>query len=284
MADISTLEGINSDEVNKLCGAQLSTVEEFLACVEPNFEDGIRAVSGRTGITPERLIQLLPLARVPVHLLPDEWIVGVTKRVLRTEAYDPWRKRCKFGLQRFGRGLKGHWRGWKDNLPIFVLLAGMLLLLVLTLRAAGGLQWLPSPVGLHAQALVTADDLDSEKSDRVLKPDDLYPALLPPESDYFKPGDKLDGLVLARSVSARTPLRFSHVLRQQVVAARDVQANAVIRRADITLAWTTYQPGAALSLEEVCGRQALQAIRKDGVILSRLVNPEPKAPPAPRCE
>ncbi len=273
MADISTLEGINSEEVDKLCRSRIRTVEDFLACVEPNFNDGIWSVSGQTGIKPDRLVQLVPPARVPAHLLSDEWIVGVTKRVLREGTFDPWLKRCRFRLQRSGRGLKGHWRGWKNNLPIFVLVAGMLLLLALTLRAAGGLRRLPSPIGLHEYALVTADDLNSEKSDRVLKSDDLYPALLPFERDYFRPGDKLDGLILARSVSARTPLRFRDVLRQQAVAAKDIQANATIQNEDVTLAWTTYQPGAACTLEEVLRHKSIYAIRKDAAVLTEFLRP-----------
>lgn len=113
---------------------------------------------------------------------------------------------------------------------------------------------------------------------RVLTAGDLYPALLPAENDYFKPGDKFEGLILIRSTSGQTPLRFGDVLRQQVIVVKDIQANVIIKKEDITLAWTIYQPGVALALEEVCGREAIHAIRKDGVILSQFIKPPPPAP------
>ncbi|HEX8846269.1 MAG TPA: SAF domain-containing protein [Pyrinomonadaceae bacterium] len=271
MADISSLEGIHSDEVDALCRAKIRTTEEFEAQIEPPFFNyGIMYMSINTDIKPDRLIEFVPPELVPMDLLPDVWLEGLAARVLREPLPDgdPWRKRCRRGLQRFGRGLKGHWKGWKDNLQIFVLMAVLLLLLALALRAAGGLQGLPSPLGLRDRALITADSLESG---RALKSGDLYPALLPPESDYFKPGDNLEGLILARKISSQTPLRFRDVLRHQVIATKDIQANAVLQKEDITLALTPYQPGAALKLEEVYGRISSQTVRKDAAVLSEFI-------------
>jgi flagella basal body P-ring formation protein FlgA len=272
MADISNLEGINSDEVDKLCQAKIRTVEEFLAQIDsPFFNYGIVYMSIKTGIKQDRLIEFVPPERLSADLLPDVWIEKLTNRVLREAPLeDPWLKRCRRGLKKFSRGLKGTWHGWQKNLPIFALIAGLLFLLALALRAAGGIQWLPSPIGLRDRALVTADNMESG---RVLKAGDLYPALLPLESDYFKPSDNLEGLILARSISGQTPLRFHDVFRQQMIAAKDIQANAVIQKEDVKLVWTSYQPGAALRLEEVYGRKASQVLRKDTAILSEFIKP-----------
>jgi flagella basal body P-ring formation protein FlgA len=270
MADISNLEGINSDEVDKLCQAKIKTVEEFLAEIEPPFFNyGIVYISTKTGIKQDRLIEFVPPDRLSADLLPNVWIENLTSRVLReAPPEDPWLKRCRLGLKKFSRGLKGNWHGWQKNLPIFALIAGLLFLLALALRAVGGIQWLPSPIGLRDRAMVVADNMESG---RVLKADNLYPVLLPLESDYFKPDDNLEGLILARSISSQTPLRFHDVFRQQVIAAKDIQANAIIQKEDVTLAWTPYQPDVALRLEEVCGRKASRVLRKDAAVLSEFI-------------
>lgn len=271
MDDISNLEGITSGEVEKFCRANISTVEDFLAQIDPDFIYGIIFMFLHTGIKPSRLLELLPPDRLKVDSLPDTWVEELADRVLRQAPPDDrWFKRCRQGLQRFTLGLKGNWLGWRKNLPIFVLVGGLLAVLVLTLRAAGALPWLPSMLALRDQVLVTADDMEAG---RTLKPGDLYPALLPLENDYFKPGANLEGLILARKISSRTALRTRDVLRSQVVATNDIKANAVIRKEQVTLAWTPYQPGAALTLEEVYGHKATQPLRKDGIILSEFVAP-----------
>ncbi len=271
MADISDLEGINSDEVGKLCHANIKTVEAFMAQLETQFNDGITYLSNKTSIKPDRLVEFVPPERLPANILPDAWLEGVTNRVLREAKPDAiWLKRCHYGLQRFASGLKGNWLGWRKNLPLMAVIAGLLLVMVLTVRAAGGLHWLPSPLGLRDHALIAADDMEK---DRILKSGDLYPSLMPLQSDYFKPDAKLEGLILAQEITGQTPLRFSDVLRLQVVATADIQAEVIIKSEQIKLDWKPYQPGAALMLEEVSGRKASQAFRKDGVILSAFVKP-----------
>jgi hypothetical protein len=271
MADISNLEGINSDEVDKLCQAGIGTVEDFLVQIEPLFNYGIMYMSISTGIKADRLIQFVPPERLRASVLPDCWIEGLTARVLReAPPDDPWLKRCELGAKHTFRGLRGNWLGWQKNLPILALIAGLLLLLALTFRAAGGLQWLPAPFGLRDRALIVACDMNSGKA---LAASDFYQAMLPFRNDYFRPSDDLQGLVLARPVSGQMPLRFQDVLRFQVIAARDIQADATIQEEDVSLVWTTYQPGAALGLKEVCGHKASRGIRKDGVVLSEFINP-----------
>ena len=270
MADISRLEGINSNEVDQFRNANIGTVELFLLEIDRNFNYGIMYMSIRTGIEPERLIALVPFELVPLEVLPNIWIEDLATRVLREAPSDnPWLTRCRLCLQSFGRGLKGNWLGWKHNLPIAVLIVGLLMIVALALRAAG-LQALPSPIGLHDRALITSRSIESG---RALESGDLYPALLPRERDYFKPDDELEGLVLARSVAAHRPLRFRDVLRPQVIAAKDLQADAVVQKEDVTLTWVPYQPGAALKLEEVYGRKLSRAVRKDAAILTQLIKP-----------
>lgn len=271
MADISDLEGINSEEVKKLCQANIKTVEAFVAQIETSFNYGVMYMSIKTDIKPDRLIELVPPERVPFNMLPDVWLEGVTNRAVReAEPDDRWLKRCQHGLTRFTRGLQGNWLGWRKNLPMLALVAGLLMLLVLTVRAAGGFHWLPSPLGLRGQALIAAGDMEPGW---VLKSDDLYPSLLPLQNDYFKPDDKLEGLILAQRIAGQMPLRFRDVLRLQVVAATDIQADAIIKEEQIKLDWKPYQPGAALTLKEVFGHKANQALRKDGVIISAFVKP-----------
>jgi len=93
------------------------------------------------------------------------------------------------------------------------------------------------------------------------------------EKDYFEPGARVEGMILARRKSAHTPLRFRDVLRPQAVAANDIQVNAIIRKEDVELDWTTYEPGAAQSLEEVSGRIACRAVPKGGVLLPEFTGP-----------
>jgi flagella basal body P-ring formation protein FlgA len=274
MTDIGNLEGIRSIEVNRFCRANIKTVEELLDRIEPSFTVGIFAVSQATGIKPDRLMELVPSGCLEVKSAPDLWIEALAGRLLQeAPPDDPWLKRCRFGLRkislrRFWQSLKRDWRGWKKNWPIFFLIAGLLLLIGLAVRAAGGLQALPSPIGLHDRALVTVNRMEAGA---MLKQGDLYAALLPSESDYFKPSDSVDGLILARSVAGQSPLRFRDVLRQQLVAVKDIQANAILQKEDVTLAWTPYQPDAVLQAGNVYGSTSIRAIRKDMVILTEFI-------------
>src|SRR3982074_3445081 len=123
MADISELEGINSAEVNKLCGANIGTREEFLTQIGGFFNYGIMYMSIKTAIKPDRLVQFVPPESLPVDLLPNVWLEALTKRVLReVPLEDPWLRRCQYRLNRFTGNLKGTWLGWQKNVPIFALI------------------------------------------------------------------------------------------------------------------------------------------------------------------
>lgn len=260
MPEIGELEGINSGEVKRFCRAGITTVERFLEHLDPDFIYGIMHVSIKTSVKPSRLLQLLLPDRVPLSEMPDIWIEELTERVLREAPADEnWIWRCGYSIQNRINRLKGNWGGWKQNLPILFLSGAIFLVIGLTLRAAGGLQWLPYPLSLTDRALVTADTMEAGK---VLASADTYPALLPSEKDYFKPDQNLEGLILAQKISGQTPLRFRHVLRQQVTAARDIQRDSIVLKDDLTVSWSPYKPGVALSLEEVVGHKAAHSIQK----------------------
>jgi flagella basal body P-ring formation protein FlgA len=269
MADISYLEGINSDEVESLCRVGVGTVEDFMSRIQPNFNYGIMNMSLKSGLKPARLIQIVPAECLPADVLPNIWLEDVTARVLEeAPPDDPWLKRCRLGAQRVARGFRGVWLGWRENLPIVGLVFGLLLILILTVRAVGGMRWLPWPLGFRDRALIVANDMPSG---RVIKSEDFYQALLPFQKDHFRPDDGLQGLVLARTVSRGMPLRFQDTLRQQVIAVTDIQANTTIEKEDVSVAWRAYEPGAALDVNEVFGRKTTHSIRKDELVLSEFI-------------
>jgi sialic acid synthase SpsE len=74
-------------------------------------------------------------------------------------------------------------------------------------------------------------------------------------------------------MAGQTPLRFRDVLRQQVIAIRDISSGGTFQKDDVALLWTIYQPGAAVALEEVYGRKASRGVRKDGVVLIEFIKP-----------
>jgi flagella basal body P-ring formation protein FlgA len=261
MAAIGELEGINSGEVTKLCKIDIRTVQDLLDQLEPDFFYGLTYVSVQTGIKHSRLAEVLPPEVIALEDAPDFLVEELAERVLRDAAPDDnWIKRCGYGLgNRFER-LKGNWGGWKDNVPLIFLSGVIFIVIMLAVRAAGGFQWIPDPFPLRDRALVAVDTLESGK---VLVTKDMHSALLPFESDYFRADRDVEGLVLARRVSGQMPLRFRDVVRQQLIATKDIAADATIQKEDVTLAWARYQPGAVLTYEEVVGRKAKFAIRKD---------------------
>lgn len=271
MGDISKLEGINFEEIRNLRAAHINTVEDFLAQMNPDFNYGIMYVSQSTGIKPERVLELVSPKDLNADVLPNIWLESLSAKALDEAPPDySWLKRKRFGAQRFWLGLKGNWLGWGENSPLFVPVFLLLIVVALAWRSLGGFQWLSSPFGLHDRVLIAADDM---KSGVAPKASDFYPALLPPQSDCFRPGQNLDGLILARDISGQMPLCFKDVLRPQMVAAKDIQAHAIIQQEDAVQTWTVYQPGAALTLEEVCAHRTRRAIRKDAIILSEFVGP-----------
>lgn len=272
MAAIGRLEGINSDEVAKLCRAGITTVEKFADFFDPHFIFGAAYLSVRTGIKPDRLIQLLPPESLRADLVPDEWLEAIVTRVLRkARPDDPWLKRCRLRLRDFVGGLRGNWLGWRPNLPIVGLLLPLLVMFGLFLRAAGKLQWLPPPLGLRDQVLIVGRGIPSG---RTLERGDVYQVYLPLSDDYFAPHQSIEGLIAARPLSSNLPLKFSDTLRQQVVAAKDLDSGTTIQIEDVNLVWINYQPDALVNVADVLGRQLNQPVRKEAAILRQFVKPQ----------
>jgi hypothetical protein len=263
MSDIEKLDGIAPDEIVKLRQSGLATTEQFLARVDVNRAQSIEELAAETTLSAARLIELVPTMNVPVNTWPDEWIHDLTVRLLQQD-------RAEGSFNQFKSDFKKSWISWQTNLPILMLCAGLICLLVLGLRATGMLGALPHPLGLRDKVLIAARDL---KSGSALRSSDLSEALLPPGDDYFKGADKLDGLVLARNLSGRKPLRHGDVLRPQVRANRDIPADAPIEKEALDLVWSPYQPGAALRLEDVSAHRSKQPLRKDAIILSEFIEP-----------
>src|ERR1043165_5173796 len=186
MSDISKLKGINFEEIRKLRAANINTVEDFLARMNPNFNYGIMYLSDRTGIKPDRILEFVSPKDLKIDILPNVWLENLSARALDEAPPDySWLKRKSFGLQRFWLGLKGNWLGWGKNFPLFVPFLLLLIVITLAWRSVGGFQWLSSPFGLHDHVLIAADDM---KSGVALNSSDFYPALLPPHNDWFRPG------------------------------------------------------------------------------------------------
>ena len=272
MAAIGRLEGINSDEVAKFCRAGITTIEKFADFFDPHFIYGAVYLSVRTGIKPDRLIQLLPPESLQAELVPDDWLEAIVTRVLRkARPDDPWLKRCRLRLRDFVASLRGNWLGWRPNLPLAALLLPLILMLCLSLRAAGKLQWLPPPLGLRNQVLIVGRGIPSGKS---LEKADVYQVYLPLSDDYFQSDQTIEGLIAARSLSSNLPLRFRDTLRQQVVAAKDLEPGSPIQKEDVKFVWTSFQPDALVELAEVYGRELNQPVRKDAAILRPFVKPQ----------
>lgn len=269
MAAIGKLQGINSDEVTKLCQAGIGTIEKFVGHLNPNFNYGVFYISTKAGIKPDRVVQLVPPENLRPDILPDVWLEGVVTRVMRkADPDDPWLKRCRLRLRDFFTGLRGIWMGWRQNLPIVGLLVPVLLILGLSLRAVGKLQWLPPPLGLRDQVLIVGRGIPSGKA---LEKADVYQVYLPLSDDYFQSHQTIEGLIAARSLSGNSPLRFSDTLRRQVVAAKDLEPGTSIQKEDVKFVWTSFQPEAVINVADVHGRQLNQPVPKDATILRPFV-------------
>lgn len=277
MPDISHLSGITWNEAMKLRRVGLETVEafeRFVALGDDSFVYRIAVLANLSRIwKPERLIELIPPEKLPVKELPEVWLERLMARLLReAKPEETWLRRCRSGLQRVWLNMKGHWRGWRENFGLLLLFSAMLMLLVLGFRAAGLMKWLPSPLGLRHYALVTTRNL---REGQVLKQSDLGVLLLPPEQDYFKATDQLEGLKLSSSVEAQRPLRFKAVSRLQVLAKVDIHADAIIKEADLELKWSPYQPDALVGVGPVVGRKAQYEIQQGTIIPCFVLNPAP---------
>jgi flagella basal body P-ring formation protein FlgA len=156
----------------------------------------------------------------------------------------------------------GDW--WRRNVTKLVLLVPVLVAAVaIAARAAC----------LSAGVVVADGDLSAGQT---LQAEDLRMGWRRPAGDYFKHEREAIGLVLARDVRGRQPVRHGDVLRPQVVATRDIPPETVLGAESVDLAWTPFREGAAEAVAAVVGRQLQRGARSGDVLLAGLLA-EPRA-------
>jgi SAF domain len=239
--DVAKLEHITVEETQNLRVAGINSVEELWTRIGEDLSKGVEDIAAQTGIDQARLMNAL--------------IAEAASEVRR----------------RRGSGFERYWFSLKRHLLDVVLIAGLIILIILALRAGGVLANLRSPLGLHDFVLVAARDLNSG---RVLRSGDLRSARLDSHDDYFNSGDQIEGLVLAQRIPRSKPLRYGDVLRFQVVAATDISSGTIIEKSSIKMEWSPYEPSALIQLDKAVGSKTRQAIRSGGVILSEFISPD----------
>lgn len=144
----------------------------------------------------------------------------------------------------------------------------LLILLTLSLRAAGLLAALPYPLGLHGTVLVAARELESG---RVLSDSDVAGARLVPGYNYFTELGEVRGLILTRALKLGEPLHYENVMRLQVIAARDLPIGTIMACQDFRYAWTPYSPDAAVNFDALIDGRLNRAFASGEVIKPKYV-------------
>lgn len=169
MSDVSTIPGINDDETKALRDHSVWSIEDFWATTAQ--KDGIETLAQKTEIEPQRLLALV--AAQAVHEADE--------------------------------ATRGWWARYGPE-TLLALLALALVLLVV--RAAGGLAWLPEPWGLSRTALVAVRDLPAG---HVLEAGDVQTAWLTGEN-AFQTVDEMESLVLTTAVGRGQRLHHEDTL------------------------------------------------------------------------
>lgn len=134
-------------------------------------------------------------------------------------------------------------------------------------------------------AVIVAHDLPSK---HMLRPGDVEEGLAQGrhyfrvDPDNPKYLDKFDGWILARDVSAGEPLRYEHVLRSQVVAAKDIPSDMVIDSDHVVVSWSPYERDAETKTKEIIGDRTRNAIRSGEVVLGKFLADRHSNSPPPR--
>jgi hypothetical protein len=224
------LTRLSEDEVRRLGEEGISSEDGLWQAVGADFDRGLEELAHSTGIPRNRLVGIL---------------VGSTLR----EA-SPGKPR---------------WLKWMSrHTPDLLALCAFLFLAVLCLRAGGWLSWLPPPWGLTQRIPIAADDL---RKGQVLRTDDLVEVWLNPRRDSFRNPADVEGFRLLRDLGAGSPVRFSDVMREQVIALQDLPRGKAISAGTLAVRWSPYQADAALDPWQVIGREARNPIRQGEVIL-----------------
>lgn len=149
-------------------------------------------------------------------------------------------------------------------------LAGVFLIVLVFGPLLAARLGLPLALPGGQKALLTAREM---RKDHVLAAADVYAVEVPRSRDVFTEEIQVAGLVLAHDLLPNKPLQYSDVLRPQVVAANDLDTDTVITREAVSLDWTVYDPQAALTFEQVLGRNLSSPVKKGQIVaLSKLAD------------
>lgn len=235
---IKGLTDVTEDLRLKLHGQKVTCADDLWAHVGNDPDTGLTAFSKNADIA-----------------LPD--LIDLLVRQAEQEKRDTQGSR----LSHLRRAISRHWLD---------LMLGLVLLLILTLslRAAGLLAALPYPLGLHGTVLVAARELEAG---RVLSDSDLAGARLVPGYNYFTELGEVRGLILTRALKLGEPIHYENVMRLQVIAARDLPTGTIMACQDFRYAWTPYSPDAAVDIDALINGRGNRAFASGEVIKPKYV-------------
>jgi flagella basal body P-ring formation protein FlgA len=236
---------LEPDEYGRLRAAHIYSVEELWPRLGDDFDQGIDQIATEMYVSP---------ARLSTSLIDE--LLGEMQFRHKSAPYLFW------------RWVRLH---FLDT----VLVAGVAVLALLSLRAAGYLSALPEPFGLKQKFLVAARDLEPG---HLLKAGDLYGTLLASSNDYFTDPAQLGGAVILKRVPQQKPLRNQDVSRLQVIAATDIPAGTQINPQLVKLEWSPYDPDAFLKTDQVTGCVASRPLH-GGAVISKEGVTQNTAPP-----
>lgn len=209
---------LSAPERQKLINAGVESAEHFWAYIGRDSSTGISVLAGTAGIDQNRLIE-----------------IAASQALYESES------RKTSWAQRLWTTLEDHWLD-------VLLIAATCFIFVLFSRAAGLLDRLPGPIGLHSRVIVSTSDL---QKGALLQRESLSSARSVPRLNHFSEFDQLNGLLAAQDIKAGNPIRFEQVLRLQLVATKDIPLGARITNDAITLAWSLYEPDATTNAEQL---------------------------------
>ena len=156
------------------------------------------------------------------------------------------------------------------HLPDLLIVAVVVVLAIISVRAAGRLSILPSPWNLPDRVAIASHDL---AANQVIEQGDLYLATLPRGTSSFTSTALLQGLVISHTVTRLQPLRFADVLRLQVVATSTITAGTSILTGSVALQWSPFSRTAELALNGVVGHKSSRALYAGSVVTGDAVVP-----------
>lgn len=226
------------EERKKLAEAQITSINDIWQMVDDDFDQGLERVASRMGISPVRLYDLL---------------VGQLLSEID---------------ERNHSGILKWWTNFKIH-TLDIILAFMALILVfLVLRAGVTPATVNSSLELQTTVIVAARDLELGL---VINSEDLLSSRLAPQNDYFKTRDALEGLIIGKRVPGQKPIRYSDVLRFQVVTTADIPVGVQLDYNNVKMSWSTYRPTAFTSLDRLNYLKARIAIPTGSVLTSEAV-------------